>query len=105
MPLSQEDKKQFRAIGHHLKPVLMLGDGGASEGVMEELEKRLSDHELIKVKISASTREARTELIGQLCNNSNAQLIQRIGNMALLYRAARKPNPKLSNILRHQDKA
>ena len=104
MPLSQEDKKHFRAIGHHLKPVLMLGDAGVTDGVLEELDRRLTDHELIKVKISAPTREARSQLIEQLCEHSNARLIQRIGNMALLYRPASKPNTKLSNVLRYQEK-
>ncbi|RFQ24711.1 ribosome assembly RNA-binding protein YhbY, partial [Pseudomonas sp. ATCC 13867] len=34
MALSQEQKKQFKSIGHHLKPVLTVAENGLSEGVM-----------------------------------------------------------------------
>lgn len=102
MALSAQDKKQFRAIGHHLKPVLILGDAGLSEGALEELEGRLEDHELIKVKVNAESRDDRAELIEALCRETGAELVQRIGNIALIYRAAKEANPKLSNVLRHQ---
>lgn len=100
MPLSPLDKKRLRRIGHHLKPVLMSGDKGLSETFLEELQARLEDHELIKVKVSAPTRDDRARMIDEMCEQSGAELVQRIGNIALLYRAAAKPNPKLSNILR-----
>ncbi len=102
MPLSQQEKKRLRTIGHHLKPVLILGGQGLTEGFGEELEARLADHELIKVKVNAESREDRSAIIEALCEQSGAQLVQRIGNIALLYRPAEKPDPKLSNILRAQ---
>lgn len=102
MPLNQQDKKRFKAIGHHLKPVLMLGGSGLTDKVLEELNGRLEDHELIKVKVAAENRDDRDLLITTLCEQSGAELVQRIGNIALLYRAAQKPSPKLSNILRAQ---
>lgn len=100
MPLSQQDKKRFRQIGHHLKAVLISGDKGLTESFLNELERRLEDHELIKVKVNAPTRDQRGELVDTLCRSSGAELVQRIGNTALLYRAAAKPDPKLSNVLR-----
>lgn len=100
MPLSQQDKKRFRQVGHHLKPVLIAGDKGLTDTLLAELHGRLEDHELIKVKVAAGTREQRAELIDGLCAASGAELVQRIGNIALLYRPAAKPDPKLSNLLR-----
>lgn len=46
MPLTQEQKKQYKSIGHHLKPVLTVADNGLTEGVLAELERALSDHEI-----------------------------------------------------------
>ena len=103
MPLSSQDIKRLRRIGHHLKAILILGDKGLTETFIEELNARLEDHELIKVKVNAETRDDRAEIVSALCENSGAELIQRIGNVALLYRAAEKPNPKLSNLLRYQE--
>ncbi|GGJ75419.1 RNA-binding protein [Alloalcanivorax dieselolei] len=100
MPLSPQDRKRLRTIGHHLKAVLQTGDKGLTESFTEELNLRLEDHELVKVRVNAPTRDQRTDLVNALCEASGAELIQRIGNIALLYRAAAKPNPKLSNVLR-----
>lgn len=102
MALTQQDRKHFKAIGHHLKPVLIFGGGGLTEGFLQELDLRLEDHELIKVKVNAETREDRAAVIDELCRTANCELVQKIGTIALLYRAAKKPNPKLSNLLRQK---
>lgn len=103
MALTQDQKKRFRKIGHHLKPVVMVSDSGLSEGVMAELERALEDHELIKIKCAVLDREDKTALIEAICEETGAELAQTIGKTALLYRPAKKPNPKLSNILRNQE--
>lgn len=102
MPLTREQKKQYKSIGHHLKPVLMVAEQGLTEGVLAELERALNDHELIKVQLRLSEREDRQALIGELCKASGAELVQSIGKMALLYRKNPKPNRNLSNISRYQ---
>ena len=98
--LTASDKKQLRSIGHNLNPVVMIGDKGLSEGVMLELNRALEDHELIKVKVNVADPQERREVIEQFCTDSKAELVQAIGKIALLYRAAQKPNPRLSNLLR-----
>ena len=97
--LSASDKKHLRGIGHTLNPIVMIGDKGISEGVEAELERALEDHELIKIKVNADASD-RKLIIEQLCQSHKASLVQSVGKMALLYRPARKPNAKLSNLLR-----
>lgn len=86
MQLSERQKKTLRGIGHTLKPVVMVGDKGLSETVMVELDNALQYHELIKVSVRAGERAARDELITAICEKHNAQLVQRIGNIALIFR-------------------
>ncbi|MEE3169174.1 MAG: ribosome assembly RNA-binding protein YhbY [Pseudomonadota bacterium] len=102
MSLSPEQRREFRAIAHNLKPVIIVGEKGLSEGLQEELERALNDHELIKIKVASQDREARQEAIQALCESSGAQLIQTIGKIAVILRRAKQPNPKLSNLTRHQ---
>ncbi|AYC31646.1 ribosome assembly RNA-binding protein YhbY [Pseudomonas cavernae] len=101
MPLTQEQKKQYKSIGHQLKPVLIVADNGLTEGVLGELERALNDHELIKVQLRIAEREDRLAVISELCQASRADLVQVIGKMALLYRKNPKPNKNLSNISRY----
>ena len=100
MPLTQEQKKQYESIGHHLKPVLTVADNGLTEGVLAELERALGDHELIKIKVNILDRESRLEAIAELCKAGKAELVQVIGKMALLYRKNVNVNKQLSNIHR-----
>lgn len=86
MSLSEAQKKYLRGLGHQLKPVVMVGDGGLSPTLLEEYETSLQHHELIKVSVRVGDRRERDKLIGELCGIGSAELIQRIGNVALLYR-------------------
>lgn len=72
MSLSPEQRREYRAIAHNLKPVIIVGDKGLSEGLQEELERALNDHELIKIKVASQDREARQEAITALCESSGA---------------------------------
>ena len=101
MPLSAAQKKQFRKIAHHLEPVILLGENGVTEGVLAELERALEDHELIKIKTAGVEREHKQELVDSICETTRAELVNMIGHTAVLFRSARKPNPKLSNVLRY----
>jgi len=100
MPLTPEQKKQYKSIGHHLKPVLTVADNGLTEGVLAELERALGDHELIKIKLNILDRESRLETINGLCQAGKADLVQVIGKMALIYRKNPKVNKQLSNVHR-----
>ncbi|BBM02038.1 ribosome assembly RNA-binding protein YhbY [Microbulbifer sp. GL-2] len=100
MPLTADRKKALRSLGHNLKPVVTVAGNGLSEGVMEELERALEDHELIKVKLMIADREVRHQIVGELCKKSSSELVQEIGKIALIYRAAQKPDIKKSNLLR-----
>lgn len=101
MPLSISEKKRFRQIGHQLNPVVLLGGQGLSEAVLAEIDRALEDHELIKVRVGGEDREARREAIEAIAAQTGSEAVQVIGKIVLLYRAARKPHPKLSNLLRH----
>ena len=100
MSLSTAEKKRLRQIGHHLNPVVLLGDKGLTEAVLAEIDARLEDHELIKVRVGGDDREARQAAITAIAEGTQAEVAQTIGKLVLLYRAARKPDPKLSNLLR-----
>ena len=102
MSLSPEQRREYRSIAHNLKPVIIVGDKGLSEGLQDELERALNDHELIKIKVASPDREARQEAVNALCESTGAELVQSIGKIAVILRRAKKPNPKLSNLVRHK---
>ncbi|MBA6413115.1 YhbY family RNA-binding protein [Parahaliea sp. F7430] len=96
------DIKQLRAIGHKLNPVVTVAGKGLNDNVLTEIERALSDHELIKIKLAVGSREARSEVAAEICQLTNSSLVQSIGNVVLLLRHSKQPDPKLSNLLRPQ---
>ncbi|ALH94086.1 YhbY family RNA-binding protein [Acinetobacter equi] len=99
--LSIQERKRLRQIGHALNPVVMIGDKGFTENVIEELNRALNDHELIKVKVGGEDRVARAALITEIAEVTGSEVVQTIGKIALLYKKATKQNQKLSNLVRH----
>jgi len=99
--LSIQERKRLRQIGHALNPVVMIGGQGLTEGVIEETNRALNDHELIKVKIAGEDREARGQVIDALIEATGAQAVQKLGKIVLLYKKAAKQNQHLSNLVRH----
>jgi len=95
MKLTESQKKHLRGLGHGLKPLIMVGEAGATESLLAEYESTLSHHELIKVSVRVGDRKTRDTIIEKLCSVASAELVQRVGNMALLYRENPKKKKKL----------
>lgn len=93
MDLSEKQKKFLRGKGHALSPLARLGNAGVTEAFMAELDRTLSRHELVKIKVNAVDRVERDAALRQILAGSGASLVTRIGHMALLYRPA--PEPRL----------
>jgi RNA-binding protein len=83
--VNSADKKKFRAEAHTLKPVVMIGQSGLTAGVLAEFEQALNIHELIKIKIRAE-RDERKLICEKICTATGAELIQTIGQIAVIYR-------------------
>ena len=86
MPLSKNQIKFLRSKCHDLKPVVMLGQKGLSEAVLKELDIALDHHELVKIKLAMDDRDARKQVIDEICKQCQAEQIQSIGKTVSIYR-------------------
>jgi RNA-binding protein len=100
--LNSKERRQLRALAHALRPVVTVAGNGLSDSVLQEIDRALTDHELIKVKITVGDRTQRETIIRALCERSGALLVQRIGNIATLIRPNPGADPKKSNLQRLQ---
>ena len=92
IPLTPKERQALKGRAHRLDPVVLLGAQGLSEAVVKEIDRALTAHELIKVRISADDRELRDEWIAELGERAQAALVGRIGHVAIYYRrSAEKP--------------
>ncbi|BAU57753.2 RNA binding protein [Halorhodospira halochloris] len=86
MDLDQQQLKELRRRGHHLKPVVLTGAAGLSDAVLAEIERALNDHELIKVKLAGADKQSRQEMAERITAQTGAVVAQNIGRVVLLYR-------------------
>jgi RNA-binding protein len=85
VPLTGKQRRALRAMGHHLEPVVIVGQSGVTEGVLSAVTQALNDHELIKVKINEGP-ETRQEAAARMAEGTGAELVQLLGRTALLFK-------------------
>ncbi|MDA3921481.1 MAG: YhbY family RNA-binding protein [Salinisphaera sp.] len=88
--LDKETRLALKKQAHHLKPIVQSGAAGLSESVLAEIDRALSDHELVKIKLVADNKQAFAAEVDSACEQLEAASVQQIGRTATLYR----PNPE-----------
>ncbi len=95
MELTSKQARHLRALAHHLDPVVLVGERGVTAAVVTKVDVELDYHELIKVRLASKDREERRSDIDRLVDETGAVLAQRIGKIAVLYRA-REEDPEIT---------
>ena len=93
--LTGKQKRYLRGVGHHLKPVIMVGKGEITVALTRETAEALEAHELIKVKILESCLLDRNEAALELAAVSGAEVAQVLGRTILLYKQGKEPKIEL----------
>jgi RNA-binding protein len=84
--LTGKQRRHLRALAHPLKPLVQIGRGGIDDGLVGAVDQALSDHELVKVKVSEAAALDRHEAAEELATKTKSQVAQVLGNIVLLYR-------------------
>ncbi len=89
--LTTRERAHLKARAHKLEPTVFVGHGGLTPAVIAELDRALTAHELIKVKILGDDRDARAAIGEAICAGTDAAPVQRVGKVIVLWRP--KPEP------------
>ena len=84
--LTNKERAHLKARAHALEPVVHTGTAGLTDAVVAEVEKALTAHELIKVKIAADDREARAAPVRAQSSSPRAAAVHRVGKVLILWR-------------------
>jgi len=89
--LTGKQKKHLRGLGQKLEARTTVGKEGITDPVIKNLSDLLDKRELIKVRLTGPSGEARKEIGPALAEALQAECISLIGRTVVLYR----PNPKI----------
>jgi len=86
--LTPRERQALKAQAHALKPVVLLGAAGLSAAALKEIDRALTAHELIKVRVPGDDRDEREALFAEVAETLSAARVQAIGKLLLFYRPA-----------------
>ncbi|MDD5176728.1 MAG: YhbY family RNA-binding protein [Sterolibacterium sp.] len=84
--LTPTRRRELRALAHALNPVVSISKKGLTEPVLKEIDRCLTTHELIKVRVYDCEREQREALLAELCAALDAAPVQHIGHLLVVWR-------------------
>jgi RNA-binding protein len=96
MPLTSSRRSELRAQAHKLNPVVIIGDKGLTAEVVAEIDRALKAHELIKVRAATDDRKAREAWMGEICAQLQAEPVQQIGKVLVIWRENAEEEEKKS---------
>jgi RNA-binding protein len=89
--LTGAQRKYLRGMAHYLKPVVQMGKNGLTDTVVESIDKALSDHELIKVRISVPADGGKREVADEIAERTHSAWVGLVGFIVILYRQQEDP--------------
>jgi RNA-binding protein len=85
-PLTARERAHLKSRAHALEPVVHVGATGVTDGLIAEIDRALTAHELIKVKIGVDDRAARIAIGDEVCARTAAAPVHRVGKVLILWR-------------------
>jgi RNA-binding protein len=88
LQLTAKQRQALKARSHALRPVVLLGTAGLTDAVVNEIDRALTAHELVKVKVPGDDRAEREALFAAVADRLAAAPVQAIGKQLVFYRPA-----------------
>ncbi len=95
MTLTGKQARYLRGLGHHLKPVVMIGKEEVNAAIIAATDEALTIHELIKLKLQEGCLANRKAVAAELATATNSSVAQILGKNILLYREGEEKAIKL----------
>lgn len=99
--MTGKERAGFRSQANTLVPLFQVGKGGISDSFFQQVDGALNTRELIKIKVLLDTSPiSAREAADKLAEKTNAEVIQVIGGVIVLYRK----NPELHKAVKKPKK-
>ena len=100
MALTKKQVRQLRAMANQLKPLVQIGKGDLSDNVIKQADETIEKRELIKVQVLDGSGIDAKEAAQGLADRMGAEVVQVIGNRAVLYRRSHRDDIEHNQLVR-----
>lgn len=87
--LTSKERAKLRGMAGRLEPVVLVGKGGVTDNVVQEVENAFHTRELMKGKVLEAALMTAREVCDELAYRTRSDGVQAIGNVFVLYRENR----------------
>ena len=84
--LTARERTSLKGRAHALEPVVHAGSSGVTDTLVAEVDRALTAHELIKVKVNTADRTERLAVGDEICARTGATPVHRVGKVVILWR-------------------
>jgi RNA-binding protein len=92
--LTTRERAHLKARAHTLEPVVQTGSSGVTDRLVAEVDRALTAHELIKVKIASADRGERVSIGNEIGARTDATVVHRVGKVIILWRPRPAGDPR-----------
>lgn len=94
-PLSAPQRKYLKGLAHKLKPVVIVGQQGITENLIQSVDAALERHELIKIRFNEyKEKEEKERLTRRIAERTAAHWVGTIGHIVICYRPQADPEKR-----------
>ena len=84
--LKGKQKRQLRALAHHLSPIFQVGKSGVNSDMIQGIRDALEKRELLKVSILQNCEEEKTVIYSKLMDNKEFEVVGMIGRTIIIFK-------------------
>ncbi len=92
--LTSKERARLRGLANELPVIIQVGKGGVSDNLIRQIDTALEARELIKIRLLQNVDEEPQEMARVLANLTQAEVVQTIGKVIVLYRPSREKSGK-----------
>ena len=82
--LTGKERSYLKSLAHNMDPLIQLGKDG-----INEIDKLLEDHELVKIKVLQNAPVEVDEIVDEILEKTGAEFVQKIGKKLTIYRESK----------------
>lgn len=90
MKLKGKQKRYLRSQAHGMRPLFQVGKEGLTANWLKQVEDAIEKRELLKINVLQNTIVEDEEVIEYIEDNSQIQVVQKIGHVLVLFKQADK---------------
>lgn len=92
--LNSKQRAKLRSIASSLEPMVIIGKDGLTDNVLEQIEKQLFAHEMVKVSVLDGAEEGAKDYLKSVAEKLKAEEVCSIGKKFVVYKMSNKKGLK-----------